>query len=198
MKSEYIIFGIIGVVVLYLISRMSGSGSTGGVEYVVAEPDSTSGDAQAQLDAETRLGVLGMLASLAQGETEAQTARQGIGAQLTATRIASDLQRAGIEADERLGLRQIEATENIYLSDLQSRTAQERLHAETVTKFVREHRGKIGTDSSTVIFNALSSAFGRQQIPFAPARTPWYAPITQGLSKLIGGVGITIGAGGVA
>lgn len=196
MKPEYIVFGIIGVVVLYLISRMSGGSS--GVEFVSAPPlDSASGDAQAQLDAETRLGALGMLASLAQTETAAGVQRGQTQAQLFATQIAADLQRAGIAADERLGLRQIEAQENIFLSDLQSRAAQEQLHAKAVTDFVRENRGKISTDSSTVIFNALSSAFGRQQVPFAPERTPWYAPITQGLGRLIGGLGVAVGAGGV-
>lgn len=196
MKPEYIIFGIVGVVVLWFLSRYAGS-SAPTVEYALAQPDTESGDAQAQLEAQQRMGALQLLGSLAETETAAGVARFQTEAQLTATRIAADLQRAGIEADERLGTRQIEAQENIYLSDLSSRAAQEQLHADTITKFVREHRGKIGTDSSTVIFNALSSAFRKEQIQFAPERTPWYAPITQGLGRLIGGLGVRVGLGGV-
>jgi hypothetical protein len=201
MKVEYIVFGVVGVIVLWFLSRYAGS-SAPTIDYVMApQPDPSSGDAQAQLDAETRLGALGMLASLAQTETQTRAQLEATGiaaqAQLFASQIAADLQRAGIAADERLGLRQIEAQENIYLSDLQSRAAQEQLHAKTVTDFVREHRGKISTDSSTVIFNALSSAFRKEQIQFAPERTPWYAPITQGLGRLIGGLPIAIGVRGV-
>lgn len=195
MKASYIIFGIVGLVILWLISRMGQSAEPQVVAEFIGAPEAESGASQA--DAQTRLGVFQTLASLAQSANEAILQRRGIDAQLEATRIGAAVQARGIDADRALGERQIAAQEGIFLEDLRNRAEGQKLHLDAVRGTLTQFRG-ISTASTGVLLNALGAVFDKQPTysytqAFGEKQQPWYAPITQGIGRLIGGAGISIG-----
>ena len=184
MKTEYIIFGVIGVAVLFFVMRARGQVQPQVVPEFIPPQNEAQASASEPSD-EVKLGAFGALASLAQ--TKIQT-----GAQLDATKIAADIQRAGIEANEALGLRQIQAQEDLFFADLGNRAATERMHLDAVERTINSTRG-LSTSSVGVLLNAVGSVFNKQPTynyvsAFGPKSEPWYAPITKGIGAGLGGL----------
>lgn len=100
MKSEYIIIGVVVLVVLYALSKMQ-SGEVQRVPEFIGADTITGGPDTATRDA-ARASAFGALASVAQTETQANVARYGTDAQLKATELAGGVQRAEYESRERI------------------------------------------------------------------------------------------------
>jgi hypothetical protein len=108
MKAEYIIFGIIGVVILYMLSKLQSPEPQRVAEFVGSPTAQGSPDFAAR--EQGRQAAFSALANVAQTQTQADLTRYTTDAQLSATQIAADVQRT-------LGLEQTASTERMHATE---------------------------------------------------------------------------------
>lgn len=111
-KTEYILFGVLGIIVLYALSRVRRPEVQQVPEFISSGYAPQSGGVEATQAA--RLSAFQSLASLGASQTEAELGRYTMGAQLEATGIASRVQEA-------LGLGEFASRERMQAAELSYR-----------------------------------------------------------------------------
>jgi len=109
-KSEYIIFVVLGIVVLYALSKIRQPDVQQVPEFIGTGPLESGSQLEATRAAE-RTSMFQTLAAVAGAETQADLARYQTGAQLQATEIGAGVQRYTAEIQERLGLASLASSE---------------------------------------------------------------------------------------
>lgn len=127
-KTQYILFGLIGLIVLYALSKLRNPEVQQVPEFIGSQPAGTS-DSVA-LRESSRLGAFQALAQLGASQIAATTNKDQTAAQLEATRIAS-----GVQMNEQSTAERIQGIISSSAERIQELLtgAQERVASQTIT-----------------------------------------------------------------
>lgn len=103
-KSEYVIFGVLGILVLYALTKIKPPEVQQVPEFISTGPAGDSASSSQAVRSAERASMFGTLAQLAGAQTSADLAKYQTSAQLEATNVAAGVQRYTADIGERLGL----------------------------------------------------------------------------------------------
>lgn len=145
-KSEYIFFGVLAIIVLYAISKLRNPEVQRVPEFIGGAVAPTSDSAAA--NAAAKVGAFNAVAQLGAAQIAAETTRDQTAAQLEATRIASQVQQ---------GEQATQTTLQRIISDAQERVqalvtgAQERIQSQTISAQLTGQQANL--DAQSYLYN---------------------------------------------
>jgi hypothetical protein len=101
-KADYILFAVLGVVVLYALSKLRQAEVQQVPEFIGSQVGGDGGAGSLAVRESSRLGAFQALASLGAAQIQSDTSKAQTGAQLEATRIAKDIQLGEQSTQERI------------------------------------------------------------------------------------------------